>query len=246
MYGRRSCEMVLTCPKCGKQIENANINIAQDVAFCAPCGEMHKVSVLAGAPAAQSVPPPPPYGQPPQPAVPAAQNVLPNQYQQPQYVPPPQPVYQPYQPPYPTPPLAARPAGTEKNGWRYFVGALEKFAVFSGRARRAEFWWFALFSGIFYGFVCLLVSVATVGFQANLVDDISWFTAVYGLFQLMSAQTLLEMLLGLPFLGVFIRRIHDTGKSGWFLLVPIYNLILMFIGGTPGPNQYGPDPRERT
>ena len=236
--------MVLTCPKCGKQIENANINIAQDVAFCAPCGEMHKVSVLASAPAsapaaapvAQNVPPPPPYGQQPQPAVPAAQNVLPNQYQQPQYVPPPQPVYQPYQPPYPTPPLAARPAGTEKNGWRYFVGAVEKFAVFSGRARRAEYWWFALF----YGIVYLLVYVINAGIQASLADEsMNWVSAVYSLVQLIS----LQMLLFLPTLGVSIRRIHDTGKSGWFLLVPIYNLILMFTAGTPGPNQYGPDPR---
>ena len=42
--------MILSCPKCGKQIDSANINVAQDMAFCAPCGELHKISLLAAPP----------------------------------------------------------------------------------------------------------------------------------------------------------------------------------------------------
>jgi len=50
--------MTLTCPKCGKQIDGANINVAQDMAFCAPCGEMHKISALtAAAPSVQTAAP---------------------------------------------------------------------------------------------------------------------------------------------------------------------------------------------
>ena len=41
--------MTLNCPKCGKQIDSASVNVAQDMAFCAPCGEMHKISVLTAA-----------------------------------------------------------------------------------------------------------------------------------------------------------------------------------------------------
>jgi hypothetical protein len=42
-----------------------------------------------------------------------------------------------------------------------------------------------------------------------------------------------------------VRRMHDLDKSGWFILIPIYNLILMFFDGTPGPNRFGNDPRGR-
>ena len=47
----------------------------------------------------------------------------------------------------------------------------------------------------------------------------------------------------IPSLAVAVRRMHDVGKSGWFLLVPIYNLILALTEGTKGENEYGPDPK---
>jgi len=46
----------------------------------------------------------------------------------------------------------------------------------------------------------------------------------------------------LPGIGVGIRRMHDVGKSGWFMLIPIYNLILAFTEGDKGPNEYVEDP----
>lgn len=46
----------------------------------------------------------------------------------------------------------------------------------------------------------------------------------------------------IPSLAVQIRRTHDSNKSGWFILVPIYNLILLFLKGTEGDNKYGPNP----
>ncbi len=45
-----------------------------------------------------------------------------------------------------------------------------------------------------------------------------------------------------PAFAVAIRRMHDVDKSGWFIWVPIYNLILACSSGTPGPNRFGPDP----
>jgi uncharacterized membrane protein YhaH (DUF805 family) len=46
-----------------------------------------------------------------------------------------------------------------------------------------------------------------------------------------------------PIFAVSVRRMHDVSKSGWFCLIPIYNLILCFTAGTEGTNQYGPDPK---
>ncbi|CEN44052.1 Inner membrane protein yhaH [Capnocytophaga canimorsus] len=46
-----------------------------------------------------------------------------------------------------------------------------------------------------------------------------------------------------PSIAVGVRRMHDVGKSGWFILVPIYNLVLCLTEGERGPNQYGPDPK---
>jgi uncharacterized membrane protein YhaH (DUF805 family) len=47
----------------------------------------------------------------------------------------------------------------------------------------------------------------------------------------------------IPSIAVGVRRMHDVGKSGWFLLIPIYNLILAVREGESGPNKYGPDPK---
>ena len=51
------------------------------------------------------------------------------------------------------------------------------------------------------------------------------------------------MALFIPSLAVGIRRMHDVNKSGWYILIPIYSLILCFTKGTEGPNDYGVDPK---
>jgi uncharacterized membrane protein YhaH (DUF805 family) len=48
----------------------------------------------------------------------------------------------------------------------------------------------------------------------------------------------------LPSLAVSVRRAHDSDKSGWWILVPIYNFLLMCFPGTVGPNRFGPDPKD--
>lgn len=103
----------------------------------------------------------------------------------------------------------------------YYFKVLQNYATFSGRARRKEYWTFALFNIIIafaFGFVCGLLDVPEL---ANL-------------------YTLAVLL---PSIAVGVRRMHDVGKSGWFLLIPIYNLILALTEGEKGENQYGQDPK---
>ena len=103
----------------------------------------------------------------------------------------------------------------------YYFKVLKNYATFSGRARRKEYWMFVLFNTIFafvFGFVCGLI-----GFP--------------DLAQLYTLAILL------PSIAVGVRRMHDVGKSGWFLLIPIYNFILAVSEGEKGENQYGQDPK---
>ncbi len=103
----------------------------------------------------------------------------------------------------------------------YFIAVLKKYAVFTGRARRSEFWYFVLFNFI-----------------------ISWvLSIVFGLLKLPIISTLYSLAVFLPSIGVGIRRMHDINKSGWFILIPIYNIILWAQAGDQGENQYGPDPK---
>jgi len=106
---------------------------------------------------------------------------------------------------------------------------LENYANFNGRARRAEFWWFSL-ANLIVNIVLFMID-SVVGFQL--------FSGIYGLAVL------------IPGIAVAIRRLHDTNKSGWFLLlafVPLANLYLIYlfiIEGDKGPNEYGPDPKNQ-
>lgn len=107
----------------------------------------------------------------------------------------------------------------------YFMEGLKKYAVFSGRASRAEYWYFFLFYIIIAVVLYIIDSVLkTKGMLAGL-----FYLAII-----------------LPYLGVTIRRLHDIGKSGpWIFisLIPaigsIWLIILLATQGTPGNNVYG-------
>jgi uncharacterized membrane protein YhaH (DUF805 family) len=107
---------------------------------------------------------------------------------------------------------------------KYYLEALKNYAQFSGRARRKEYWYFALFNLLIY-YVLVFVG-ATIRFPA-----IAWIYYIGTL---------------IPYIAVTVRRMHDVDKSGWFCLIPIYNLILSFTEGTHGDNEYGPDPKGGT
>jgi uncharacterized membrane protein YhaH (DUF805 family) len=112
---------------------------------------------------------------------------------------------------------------------------LKKYADFSGRARRKEYWMFTL-----------LMIVAYV--VAMVVDGVVGIGGV-GPYGLVTLLVLLAFLL--PSLAVTVRRLHDTNRSGWWFLivfVPIVGgivlLVFIVLEGTRGPNEYGPDPKE--
>lgn len=107
----------------------------------------------------------------------------------------------------------------------------EKYCNFEGRARRSEYWWFALANGV-------------VSYLVNLIGGL--ISPTVGL--VLSCIVCLGLLL--PGLGVSVRRLHDIGKSGWMLLValiPIVGAIILLVwcakDGDPQPNQYGPSPK---
>ncbi len=105
----------------------------------------------------------------------------------------------------------------------WYLKVLKQYVDFNGRARRKEFWMFILFNFI----------VSTV---LSMIDTQLGFN-VFGL------STVYFLGILLPYIAVGIRRIHDTGKTGWLILVPIYNLILFLTPGDEGENEYGPDPK---
>jgi len=123
---------------------------------------------------------------------------------------------------------------TKAMNWYLLV--LKKFADFNGRARRTEYWMFVLFN-IIFGIVAAVID-NVVG---TAIDGVG-----YGLFYILYMLAVL-----IPGLAVAVRRLHDTGKSGWMLLVAliplvgaIWLLVLMVTEGTPGENQYGSNPKE--
>ena len=111
----------------------------------------------------------------------------------------------------------------------WYLGALKKYAVFSGRARRMEFWIFVLFNiiiGCILGIIDAVVGTVVLG-------------AIYSL------------AVFIPSIAVTVRRLHDTDRSGWWyfiILIPLIGLIVllvfMVLDGTPGPNRFGDNPKE--
>lgn len=117
----------------------------------------------------------------------------------------------------------------------WFLEALKKYAVFAGRARRKEFWFFILFY-----FIIAFVLMFIDGMTGNLNAETG-----FGLF---SGIFMLAMII--PSISVTVRRLHDTDRSGWWwwigiipLIGQIWLIVLMVLDGTAGQNQYGPDPK---
>lgn len=118
---------------------------------------------------------------------------------------------------------------------------LKRYADFQGRSQRKEFWMFALFVFIVVFVLQILAGVFAAGSMS--VDPNTGAVvggAGMGLIGIILILFYLAILV--PSIAVGVRRMHDQDKSGWFILVPIYNLILYCTPGTPGPNRYGPDP----
>jgi uncharacterized membrane protein YhaH (DUF805 family) len=114
----------------------------------------------------------------------------------------------------------------------WFLTALKKYAIFEGRARRAEYWYFVLF-------------MVLIGVAAKVVDRI--LGTPMGENGVVS--TLCSLGLFLPALAVAVRRLHDTNRSGWWLLlglIPVVGAIVLIVfyatAGVGGVYRYGPVP----
>lgn len=115
----------------------------------------------------------------------------------------------------------------------YLKVVRDNYANFSGRARRAEYWYFCLFS--------LIISIVLA-----VVDGILASNGLPGLL-----GSLYSLAVFVPSIAVSARRLHDTGRSGWWqliLLVPIIGVIVLLIflvqEGSFDRNDYGPSPKK--
>ena len=114
----------------------------------------------------------------------------------------------------------------EKSIFGWYGYTFSKYATFAGRARRTEFWYFALIN-----------TIASIAIAIAFGDE-------------SAASLIFSLVLFLPSIAVGARRLHDIGRTGWWqliVLVPIIGWIVMIVfaatKGDVGDNQYGPDPK---
>jgi uncharacterized membrane protein YhaH (DUF805 family) len=123
--------------------------------------------------------------------------------------------------------------GAERMSW--FVEALKNYAIFSGRSRRKEYWFFVLF-------------VVVISIVINMIDGlIGTYESSAGI-GLLSGIFSLAILI--PSIAVSVRRLHDIDRSGWWVLislVPLIGAVVLLVfhlqDSTPGRNRYGSNPK---
>jgi len=141
----------------------------------------------------------------------------------------------------------------------WMILPFKRYAEFSGRSRRMEYWSFALLTVVVY--LVLFGVMMAGGFSLATLSDPTMAAAQQpgALFYVGAGLLGIYALAAfIPNLALNVRRLHDRNMSGWFLLlfivlsaVPLVGilvsigwLVLMLLPGTPGPNKYGPDPKD--
>ena len=131
----------------------------------------------------------------------------------------------------------------------WYIAAIKKCTKLKGRSRRKEYWYFVLINLIIVvglNFLQTFVSLQGAGFDSTGVSLLwasisSSLQIIYSFYMLLAITTLFS---------VSVRRLHDTGRSGWWFLlffVPLANFVLLFFytqNSKPGRNQYGKNPKE--
>lgn len=113
---------------------------------------------------------------------------------------------------------------------------LNKYATFNGRARRSEYWWFALFTVLVSIVASILDAILGTGYGGSSTSGV--------------INTIASLALLLPGIAVGIRRLHDTSRVGWWILIgliPIVGwiiLIVFYVQDSHPDNQYGPSPKD--
>lgn len=117
----------------------------------------------------------------------------------------------------------------------WFLAVLKKYAVFSGRAQRAEYWYFVLF------YLIIIMVLAFLDAMTGTFSEESGIGLLSGVFSLATL---------IPTLAVSVRRLHDTGRSGWWLLlslIPLIGTIVLLVffvqDSAAGDNAYGLNPK---
>lgn len=118
---------------------------------------------------------------------------------------------------------------------KYYIQALKNYAVFNGRARRSEYWFFALFNVI-----ALVLAAILDNLLGTAIEGVG-----YGAFYIIYSLAVI-----LPSLGLLIRRLHDTGRSGFWIfigLIPLVGGIVLLVflvqDSQPDENEYGQNPK---
>jgi uncharacterized membrane protein YhaH (DUF805 family) len=164
----------------------------------------------------------------------------------------------------------------------YMFLPLKRYADFSGRSRRLEFWLWALFHLVVVGILMTIIMVSVFGSIADLAQraasgefantpmDGASFVTWNGEKYAVPPEVMMQAIMGsfgipflllclyslavfIPNLAVSVRRLHDSDRSGWWILIAfvpfiggIWLLVLYLLSGTPGPNRFGPDPKAGT
>jgi len=116
------------------------------------------------------------------------------------------------------------------NAMDYFAKCLDQYADFRGRASRSEFWWFTILN--------VLIHLAVSAVAAALFDEVMFVIS----------NAVFALVLFIPQLSVSVRRLHDSGKSGWFMLFglfpPAWIVLLIFylLRSQRHANKWGPPP----
>lgn len=128
-----------------------------------------------------------------------------------------------------------------------YKSMFKKYAQFSGRSRRSEYWYAALANFLIIFIAEIIFIIPTV--SAFVLDEPSGGTLV-GMGILYVLIVIYSLAVIVPLLAMEIRRLHDIGKSGWYLLLGLIPwvgsiIILVFtcMDSQPGPNKYGPNPK---
>lgn len=125
--------------------------------------------------------------------------------------------------PPPLPPAITAAESQSNSHFSWYLQVLKKYAVFDGRATRREFWSF-FFVNIAISFGLAIID-GLIGGGSDVLYDL------YSLFVM------------IPFIAVGIRRMHDTDRSGWWILLPVGNLMCWSEDGKPGINRFGSNPK---
>lgn len=114
--------------------------------------------------------------------------------------------------------------------YQYYLAVWKKYAVFAGRAQRAEYWHFYLFSTIIY--ILLVIATRLISKYVGILTVLYYLSIL------------------IPFIAVSVRRLHDTGRSGWWFFInfiplvgPIIFFVFTVLDSQPGENKYGPNPK---